>query len=200
MSGLIGGLGKFEPKTETVDCYEERLKLYLVANNILGVEGNAERRKAIFLSEVGKDIFQVLSDLFSPDKPANRTLEELLTKLKEHYEPIPNEMADSLKFWTRVQGSRESIADYSLAIRKLTVHANFPDQNRWLRDRFVTGLNHNYVHIQEKLSNMSQLTFEKAVEIAVTMTMVKESARKFRHPGEAALPLMPIRVLPVLTV
>ena len=113
-----------------LDCYEERLKLYLVANNILAVEGNAERRKAIFLNEVGKDIFQVLSDLFSPDKPANRTLEELLTKLKEHYEPIPNEMAESFKFLTRVQGSGESIADYSLGIRKLTVHANFPDQNR----------------------------------------------------------------------
>ena len=50
----------------------------------------------------------------------------------------------------------------------------------------VCGLNHNYVHIQEKLSNMSQLTFEKAVEMAVTMTMVKESARQFRHPGGAA--------------
>ena len=82
-----------------------------------------------------------------------------------------------------MQGSGESIADYSLAIRNLTVRANFPDQNRWLRDRFVNGLNHNYAHIQEKLSNMSQLTFEKAVEIAVTVTMVKESARQFRHPG-----------------
>ena len=72
-------------------------------------------------------------------------------------------MAESFTFWTRVQGAEESIANYSLAIKKLTVHANFPDLNRWLRDRFVTGLHHNKVHIQEKLSNMTQLTFEKAV-------------------------------------
>ena len=56
-----------------------------------------------------------------------------------------------------------------------------------VKDRFVTGLNENYVHVQEKLSNMTQLTFEKAVEIAVSMTMVKENAKKFRSPGGSAV-------------
>ena len=68
-------------------------------------------------------------------------------------------------------------ADYSLAIKKLTVHANFSDINRWLRDRFVTGLNRSHAAVQEKLCNMTNLTFERAVEIAVNMTMVKEHAR-----------------------
>ena len=47
MAGLIGTLGKFDPKTETVSRYEERLLLYMTANNI--ADDNAERRKAIFL-------------------------------------------------------------------------------------------------------------------------------------------------------
>ena len=70
-------------------------------------------------------------------------------------------MAESFKFWTRVQAEDESVTDYSLAIKKLTVHANFPDLNRWLRDRFVTWLNQKYASVQEKLSNMRGLTFEK---------------------------------------
>ena len=115
--------------------YEERLKLYLVANNTSANDEIAERRKAIFLSEVGKEIVQVLSHLFSPDKPADKTLAEHLKKIKDHYEPVPNEMAESFKFWTRVQAEDESVTDYRLAIKKLTVHANFPDLNRWLRDR-----------------------------------------------------------------
>ena len=187
MACFIGALGKFDPKSETVGSYEERLKLYLIANDIAANAGNEERRKAIFLTEVGKEIFQVLSDLFSPGKPADKTLCELLKRLKDHYEPVPNEMAESFKFWTRVQSLEESVTDYSLAIKRMTVHANFPDLNRWLRDRFVTGLNENYVHFQEKLSNMTQLTFEKAVEIAVNMTMVKENAKKFRSPGGSAV-------------
>ena len=32
-----------------------------------------------------------------------------------------------------------TLTDYSLAIKKLTVHANLPELNKWLRDRFVTG-------------------------------------------------------------
>ena len=149
MACFIGALGKFDPKSETVGSYEERLKLYLIANDIAANAGNEERRKAIFSTEVGKEIFQVLSDLFSPEKPADKTLCELLKRLKDHYEPVPNEMAESFKFWTRVQSLEESVTDYSLAIKRMTVHANFPDLNRWLRDRFVTGLNGNYVHVQE---------------------------------------------------
>ena len=68
MAGFIGALGKFDPKSETVGSYEERLKLYLIANNITANAGNDERRKAIFLTDVGKEIFQDLSDLFSPEK------------------------------------------------------------------------------------------------------------------------------------
>ena len=73
MAGLIGTLGKFDPKPESVSCYEERLLFYLTANNI--ADDYADRRKAIFLSEVGRDIYQVLSDLCSPDKAGSKTLD-----------------------------------------------------------------------------------------------------------------------------
>ena len=53
MAGLIGTLGKIDPKTETVSYYEERLLLYLTANNI--ADDNGDRRKVIFLSEVGRN-------------------------------------------------------------------------------------------------------------------------------------------------
>ena len=99
------------------------------------------------------------------------------------------------KFWTRVQAEDESVTDYSLAIKKLTVHANFPDFNRWLRDRFVTGLNQKYASVQEKLSNTTGLTFEKAAEVAVNMTMVKENARRFHSPGAPQAALYPVQVL-----
>ena len=94
-----------------MSCYEERLLFYSTANNI--ADDNAARRKAIFLSEVGRFMYQVLSDLCSPDKAANKTLDQLLKKLKDHFEPVPNNMAESFKFWTRVQRDNESITDYS---------------------------------------------------------------------------------------
>ena len=92
-------------------------------------------------------------------------------------------MDESFIFWTRVQKDNESITDYSLAIQKLSIHANFPDLNRWLRDRFVTEINRSHVAVQDKLRNMTNLTFERAVEIAVNMSMVKEHVRQFHSPG-----------------
>ena len=65
-----------------MSCYEERLLLCLTANDI--ADDHADRRKAIFLSEVGRDIYQVLSDLCSPDKTASKTLYQLLKKLNDH--------------------------------------------------------------------------------------------------------------------
>ena len=38
---------------------------------------------------------------------------------------------------------------------------------------------------EEKLSHMTNLTFERALKIAVNMTMVKEHARQFLSPGGA---------------
>ena len=43
MAGLIGTLGKFDPKTETVTSYEEWLKLYLVVNNIEANDANGAK-------------------------------------------------------------------------------------------------------------------------------------------------------------
>ena len=96
-----GGIGKFDPKTESVSCYEERLLLHLTANNI--ADEHADRRKSIFLSEVGRDIYQILSDLCSPDKAASKTLDQLLKKLKDHFEPVPNEIITQVLLATSLE-------------------------------------------------------------------------------------------------
>ena len=65
--------------------------------------------------------------------------------------------------------NNERITDYSLAIKTLKNHANLPDIIRWLRDRFVPGLNRSHTAVQNKLRNMTKLTFVRAVEIAVNI-------------------------------
>ena len=95
-----------------MSCYEERLQLYLKVNNI--ADDNADRREAIFLSEMGRDIYQVLSDFRSSVKAASQTLDQLLKKWKDHFERVPNEMAESFKFWTRVGRTCKSVRGASV--------------------------------------------------------------------------------------
>ena len=93
------------------------------------------------LPELRRDIYQVLSDLCCSDKAARKTLAQLLTKLNDHLNQCQIRWLNHLNYG-QIKDN-ESITDYSLALKKLTVHAHFPDLIHWLRDMFVTGLNRN---------------------------------------------------------
>ena len=103
--------------------------------------------------------------------------------LKEHYNPAPLEIAESFHFGTRVRKEGESIADFIVALKKLSIHCNFGVYlNRTLRDRFVCGL--NYEKIQNRLLNTADLTFKLACETARAMEMSEQQAKEF-VPGSA---------------
>ena len=59
-----------------------------------------------------------------------------------------------------------------------------------MHDRFVTVLNRNHAAVQEKRSNKTNLTFDRAVNNSVNMTMVKEHARQFRGFGAVLCHIM----------
>ena len=72
----LGTLDEFEPTTETVSNYVERMQMFFVANDI------AEAKQvSTFLTAVGKKAYAVLKDLLSPDKPSDKTLEDLVSVL-----------------------------------------------------------------------------------------------------------------------
>ena len=77
------------------------------------------------------------------------------------------------------QETDESISDYIVALKKLSIHCNYGEfLNRALRDRFVWGLNN--VKIQNKLLNTSSLTFDTACNIAISMELAQKNSREFR--------------------
>ena len=110
-------------------------------------------------------------------------LNEITRVLKEHYNPAPLEIAESFRFSTRVRKEGESIADFTVALKKLSIHCNFGVYlNRALCDRFVCGLNHE--KIQNRLLNTADLTFKLACETARAMEIAEQQAKEF-VPGSA---------------
>ena len=49
----------------------------------------AKQKRAIFLTEVGPHVYSVLSNLLSPAKPKETTLQDIVEQLKSHYNPAP---------------------------------------------------------------------------------------------------------------
>ena len=169
-TGRHGKLGEFNAGVDDVEDYKERLVLYCAAN---GLE-DADKQKAVFLTCVGTATYTLLKNLVRPEKPQDKSLDELFALLKSHFEPRIVVIAKRFHFYQRLQREGETIANYMAELRRLSKHCDFGDYlDTALRDQLVCGLDHDAV--QRKILVESEPTLTKAVHIA----QAAETARAF---------------------
>ena len=116
-TGLFGRVGEFIAERETFNTYVERMEMFFTANNIVETTGEgstqanrvvAERKRAIFLTEVGAEVYSTLSNLLAPTKPKDTPFVDIVRVLQKHYNRSkPLEIAQSFHFGTRNQKSGE---------------------------------------------------------------------------------------------
>ena len=83
-------------------------------------------------------------------KPTDKTYDELVKKLTEHYSPTRSEVMQRFRFNSHSRKTGESVADYLAALRRLAEHCNYRDTlEKMLRDMLVWGIND--AGIQRKL-------------------------------------------------
>ena len=176
---IYGKLSEFQPETESIAAYLERVEVFYKANSIA-----EDKQVAVFLSVVGGKTFSLLRDLLAPAKPQDQTLATLFETLKLHFEPKPLVIAERFYFHKRNQGTTESIAEYLAELRRLATNCEFGGYlNDALRDRLVCGLRNN--SIQKRLLSEANLTLAKAGEIAQGMEAAERNAKRLQG-GEGA--------------
>jgi len=176
----FGQLPEYHPETEKIAVYLERVELFFAANDIV-----EDKRVAIFLSSVGGKTYSILQDLLAPDKPSAKSLDQLFTALKTHYQPQPLVIAECFYFHRRSQAVNESIADYMAALCQLATHcvfANFLDDA--LRDRLVCGL--RSTTIQKRLLSKRDLTLTTALHLAQSMEAAEVNVSKLQNDEPTA--------------
>ena len=89
----VGKLTEFDPKSDSITAYVERVALYFQANEV--AEG---KQVAVFLSAIGPQTYALLRSLVTPAIPKHKTFAELIEILKEHYEPKPSLLLNVLTF------------------------------------------------------------------------------------------------------
>ena len=72
-----------------------------------------------------RDAFGKLTTLSSPEEPAEKSLEELLSLLRKYYKAKPSSMAERYKFYNRKQMPNESVAEYEVELRRLAKTCEF---------------------------------------------------------------------------
>ena len=171
-TGRHGKLEKFNAGVDNVEDYKERFLLFCAAN---GLE-DADKLKAVFLTCVGTATYTLLKNLVRPEKPQDKSLDELFKLLKSHFQPRIVVIAERFRFYHSLQREGETIANYMTELRRLSKHCDFGDYlDTVLRDQLVCGLYHE--DVQRKILAKSELPLTKAVHIA----QAAETARDETH-------------------
>ena len=150
MAPRVGSIDCFDPTTESLDAYLERLDAFFVANDLGQVEEGAnaaaiqtadKKKVACMKALIGPKVYGTLQDLCKPAVPKDKTFTELCELLQGHFKPKRIEVAESFKFHRCLQAEDESVAAYSTRLRRMAATCNFGaflDRN--LRDQFVGGV------------------------------------------------------------
>ena len=82
-----GSLREFDPTKESIEDFKGRFEFYCTANNICGEGEHARQKRALFIPLLGQETFAKLKVLTSPMPVSDSTLDAIMEKLLEHYQP-----------------------------------------------------------------------------------------------------------------
>ena len=92
----VGKLTEFDPKSDSMSAYVERVTLYFQANEV--AEG---KQVAVFLSAIGPKTYALLRSLVTPAVPKDKTFTQIVEILKKHFELKPLVIAERFNFHRR---------------------------------------------------------------------------------------------------
>ena len=77
MSTLLGRIDEFDGSKEEWTQYVERLDHFFIADGIT----DGDRKKSAFIAVIGPTMYTLLRNLVSPEKPGDKSYEQLVTIL-----------------------------------------------------------------------------------------------------------------------
>jgi len=159
MEGIIGKIDEFDSKCEEWKQYKQRLEHYFCANGAT----NEEKKRSALITVVGRDNFKLMRSLIHSLEPEDKSYDELIAAMRQHFEPQPSEIRPMqlFKFHTRSRKSGETVAEFVSELRAIAKDCNFGNQEQlelMLRDRIVCGIANEKVQIQSKLLSEKSLT------------------------------------------
>ena len=123
--------------------------------------------------------YSLLRTLVASLQPKEKTMDELVTVLKQHYKSKSLIIAKQFHFHCRNQVAHETIAEYIAELRKLATPRKFGEYlDQALCDRLVYGLQSKM--IQKRLLSEAELSLMKEVTIAQSMEAAELEAKSLQ--------------------
>ena len=178
---IVSSISEFNASKEQWVNYKRRLDAWMRINKI-----QDDEKVDAMLAVIGPEPVDLLVSLCAPTKIEDKNYTELSIVLESHYRSGTNELAESYTFDTRVQTESETVEDYIVAIKKLSIHSGFGDEaqiKKRLRNKLVAGVRNDSIK-NKLLSEGAALTWDRAVEISTTMDAAQRNSKKMRTTQE----------------
>lgn len=133
----FAGPAKFKPEVEPWSAYVECVELYFIAHSVAG-----DKQVATLLNSTGASAYGLLRNLVHPEKPKDKSFQQIVDVMKGYYESKPLVIAKPFRFRKWVQKSNESASQFTAELQQLAAKCDFGDRlNEALRDGFASGIN-----------------------------------------------------------
>lgn len=180
-SAMIGSVEPLTEKDNNWTLWAEMLENYFDANSIT----DEKKKASIFLTVLGKYGYELISTLCNPEKPKSKNYEKLIKLMGDHLQPLPSEITERYNFRKCKQGE-DSVKTFIANLKKLATYCNFGTQlNKHLRDQFVCGVKNSSTR-EKLLRSGAELTFDKAVEIALSMETSHRDAAEMQQQQQTS--------------
>ncbi|XP_015511048.2 uncharacterized protein LOC107217876 [Neodiprion lecontei] len=158
--------GQYQLADGDWEIFAEKLECYLLSKNIT----NDEVKVAILVTRLGKDAHALLRKLVAPAKITHKKYDELIEIMTNELRCMPSEVRERYDFHALRQEPEETIGQFVTKLKNYASYCNFENLNNALRDQFVWGVKDEEIRVA--LFETTELTFEKAVEVAVVQETI----------------------------
>lgn len=177
------GVGIYNPEVESWSTYHDRFELFCQVRNV-----DSNKKVAFLLTEIGREVYGIVENLVSPEKPKNKTYKQLCQVLQQHFDPRKIVIAERFRFHKRLQQENESVVEFVAELRKLARFCEFGDfLEEALRDQLVCGLRNEQQ--QATLLAKHDLKLSTAIEEVQALEMATKQSSAIKadaHPAAVA--------------
>lgn len=143
-------------------AYLVKVEAYFEANSIT----EDKQKRALLIASLGTKTVAVLCGKVAPLKPNSLSYEDVVNMLNNYYDPTPNEISGSYKFFNHNQNEDEEVQAFIVPIRQIAQNCNFSSMlDRMTRDRIVCGVRSK--KLQKQLLAKKDLTLKEAEALAL---------------------------------
>lgn len=175
--GLHDKVSDFDPDQQNWIEYAKRLELYFMANDIDSL--SKKRAHNLLLSKT----------LAIPGKPTDLSFDEIVEKVKKHFNPKLSSIIKRYKFNKRKQQLTETVSEYIAALWRIAEYYEYGDTlNDTLQDHLVCGVADK--RVQVRYFRESKLTYAEALEMA----QAAETAFQKLHSNDGVVSTSPVAV------